>query len=320
MKTTVVIPNYNGKDYLKDCLDSLKLCQPNDFEIIVVDDCSSDGSADMIRNEYPYVKLFVHEQNGGFAASVNTGIRASVSDYVLLLNNDTKVDPFFVKKLEEAIERNDRIFSVSARMMHMDDPDIVDGAGDFYCALGWAFAHNKDVRYTGKDRPREVFSACAGAAIYRRDTLNKLGLFDERHFAYLEDVDIGYRARIYGYINMYEPEAVCLHVGSASSGSRYNEFKIKLSSRNSTYIICKNMPILQQLINLPFFVAGFGIKFLFFAAKGYGLIYLKGLFEGIGMGYGAEGRKHRVHAGIRHLTDHIRIQLQLWTNISRLVL
>ncbi|MCR5398507.1 MAG: glycosyltransferase family 2 protein [Lachnospiraceae bacterium] len=316
-KTTVVIPNYNGMKYLKDCLDSLKLCQPQDFKVVVSDDGSTDGSIELLRNEYQWVRLLTSEKNTGFAAAVNRGIKASETDYCLLLNNDTRVEPDFVAALQRAIEADEKIFSVSAKMVRMDDPDKIDGAGDYYCALGWAFACGTDKKASDYNKPREIFSACGGASIYRRDVLIDIGLFDEEHFAYLEDVDVGYRARIKGYINMYEPSAVCLHAGSGFSGSRYNEFKLNFSSRNNIYIICKNMPLLQQLINLPFLMAGFFLKFLFFTKKGFGFKYLKGLFRGLKLGYSRIGRVKKVRFSFKNLPSYIKIQLELWANIIR---
>lgn len=317
MDTTVIIPNYNGMKYIGACLDSLRASDDRDCKIIVVDDGSSDGSAEFIRSSYPEIHLIVHESNRGFAASVNTGIRAADTPYVLLLNNDTVVRDHFVSNLERVISADRSLFSVNAKMLKMDDPDVLDGAGDQYCALGWAFACGKDRKADGFDKSRDIFSACAGAAIYRRDILIELGLFDERHFAYLEDVDIGYRARIAGYKSLYAPDAIVLHAGSGSSGSRYNEFKVSLSSRNSTYLICKNMPLLQQILNLPFLMAGFGIKIIFFAIKGYGGTYIKGIFRGISMGYDRDGRAKRVRFKLRNLGNYISIQLQLWVNILR---
>ncbi len=316
-KTTVVIPNYNGIEYIKDCLDSLKLCAPADFDIIVADDGSTDGSDDIVKNEYPEVILLHSDTNTGFAATVNRGIRKADSEYVLLLNNDTKVAPDFVHNLESTIESDERIFSVSAKMLCMNDPDILDGAGDYYCALGWAYAYGKGKKADDLNKRRRIFSSCGGAAIYRRNALIELGLFDEEHFAYLEDIDVGYRSRLSGYINVFEPSAVCLHAGSGFSGSRYNEFKTRLSSRNNTYLIVKNMPVVQQIINLPFFMIGFFVKWLFFVKKGMGGLYLKGLFYGIALGYGDTGRKHKVRFRLTRLPFYIMVQIELWANMIR---
>lgn len=318
MNTTVIIPNYNGRAYLKECLLSLQKCEPFDFEILVVDNGSTDGSINLLKEEFPAVRYIPLQENTGFAPAVNTGLRSIKTKYALLLNNDTKVAPDFVKTLETAMEKEKKAFSVSAKMVSMHEPSIIDGAGDLYCALGWAFAlgkgKNTDNCY---QKYAEIFSACAGAAIYRMDYLKCVGFFDENHFAYLEDIDLGYRAAIYGYHNYYEPKAVCYHAGSGFSGSRYNEFKVNLSSRNSIYLIYKNMPVLQLILNLPFLLAGFLIKILFFIKKGYGKTYCKGLLAGIRLSMSPKGREHKVKFQISHLGHYCKIQILLWINTIR---
>ncbi len=322
IKTTVVIPNYNGIQYIDACLESLYKAMDDEyqFKIIVVDNGSTDKSREVVRDKYPQVSLIDLGENTGFAYAVNRGIEAADTEYVLLLNNDVVVDECMVQFLEDAMGDESEAFSINSLMLSMSNPEIVDGAGDYYCALGWAFAYGKDKKELKIKRGlhrRELFSCCGGASIYRKRIFGEIGLFDEEHFAYLEDVDIGYRARLAGYKNLLEVVAVCWHAGSGSSGSRYNEFKIKLSSRNSTYLIRKNMPLLQRIINLPLFMIGFGIKILFFAKKGYGKLYLNGLFEGIRLSKSEKGRKHIVHFEFKKLSNYVRIQLELWGNIFR---
>ena len=130
-------------------------------------------------------------------------------------------------------------------------------------------------------RSSRVFSACAGAAIYRREVFEEIGYFDEMHFAYLEDIDVGYRARIAGYDNIYCPAALVWHVGSGTSGSKYNSFKVKLAARNNVYLNYKNMPCLQLIINAIPIAAGIFVKYSFFRKSGFGKDYLEGLKEGI---------------------------------------
>ena len=158
-----------------------------------------------------------------------------------------------------------------------------------------------------------MFSACAGAAIYRRAAFDEIGMFDEAHFAYLEDVDVSWRARIYGLRNMYVPAAVVRHVGSATSGSVYNEFKVRHASRNSIYLIYKNMPVLQILWNLPFLIPGFLIKMLFFVKKGYGKEYITGLAKGFALCR----RDKKVQFCWKHLGSYLKIQWELWVNVIR---
>ena len=318
MKTTVIIPNYNGKEYLKQCLLSLSKCIPSDFHTIVVDNGSTDGSEELLKSEFSHIDTIFLEENTGFAPAVNRGLEKTETKYALLLNNDTTVEPDFVKKMEDAMEAHTKVFSVSAKMLMMQDKSLLDGAGDLYCALGWAFALGKgkkaDRYYT---KPAKIFSSCGGAVIYSMEALQKIGLFDENHFAYLEDVDIGYRARIAGYRNWYEPAAIVYHAGSGFSGSRYNEFKIKLSSRNSIYLILKNMPVLQIIINLPFLLLGFLTKIAFFVKKGYGHTYCRGLCEGFRLYFSKDGKKHRVRFSMKNLKNYLIIECELLYNILR---
>lgn len=341
MKTTIIIPNYNGIEYLQACIESLRVCRASygletdlyeetaleyavmtsesdsidqPFSILVVDNGSTDGSVEWLRKQ-PDINHIALPTNTGFAAAVNRGIEAATTPYVFLLNNDTTVRAGAVEALEGRMDSDESIFSVSARMVVMQNPDIMDGAGDYYCALGWAYAYGKGGDTERYSKVRRIFSACAGAAIYRRDILRSIGMFDENHFAYLEDVDVGYRGRLYGYVNLYEPKAIVLHAGSGFSGSRYNEFKVSLSSRNSIYIIWKNMPVWQIVLNLPLFIIGFGIKICFFVLKGLGGTYIHGLSEGFKMCRQHPERRVRFsRSGFRRIWS---IQLELWANTVR---
>lgn len=315
IETTVIIPNINGMKYLQACLDSLYACEKQSFPVIVVDNGSTDGSVELIRQQFPRTELICFPENRGFCEAVNAGILAAKTPYVILLNNDMTVAPGFVSYLTESVKSDAGFFSLGAKILSMQHPELIDDAGDYYCALGWAFARGKGKSAQRYQRPCEVFAACAGAAIYRRDLLCELGLFDEAHFAYLEDMDIGYRAKLSGYRNRFEPRAQVYHAGSATSGSRYNEFKVRLSARNSVYLIGKNMPALQILLNLPFLLLGFSIKYLFFVQKGFGRLYLKGLWKGVQLSLSAEGRKRRVTFRPCHILRCLRIEGELLYNL-----
>lgn len=326
-EVTVVIPNYNGMKYLPDCLKALEYQRaannesenPN-FKVLVVDNGSTDGSVQELKENWSWVETIFLSENTGFCHAVNVGIEKAQTPYIILLNNDTKVAPGFVKNLYEAIKKDERIFSVSSKMLMWDRPQLVDDAGDRYCVLGWAFARGNGKNATDYNTPVEVFSACGGASIYRKEILDKIGLFDEEHFAYMEDLDIGYRARIFGYRNFYEPGAEVLHFGSASTGSRYNERKTTLASANNIYVVFKNMPLLQLIWNLPFLMLGFLVKFLFFCKKGMGVLYLKGLCQGIKRSCSAVGRKNHVKFRWKHLKNYLMIQWQLYVNTFRILM
>lgn len=310
---TIVIPNLNGKKFLKNCLDSLMDQSRQDFSIIFIDNGSEDGSAEYVESHYPEVKVCRNEKNMGFCRAVNQGILMSRTPYVILLNNDTVCESSFVEELIGAIEKREDAFACAPMMLQMSDPERMDDGGDYYCALGWAYAYGKGKEARNYVKEREIFSACAGASIYRRKIFDEIGLFDEVHFAYLEDIDIAYRARIAGYRNYYIPSARVRHAGSATTGSVYNEFKIRYSSRNSIYLIYKNMPWLQILLNLPLLAAGFFIKTLFFGRKGYFREYVTGL----GKGAALCRRERKFPFRRKNLKNYVRIQWELWINIFR---
>lgn len=320
-RTTVVIPNFNGIGFIGKCLESL-LAQDipsSEYHIIVVDNGSTDGSRQLVEEAFPQVSLIALAENTGFCHAVNVGICEAGSPYVILLNNDTKVHPHFVGALCDALDARPEAFAVSARMRMWDRPDVMDDAGDRYCALGWAYARGKGQPASRYDAPGEVFSACGGAAIYRKSILNRIGLFDEAHFAYLEDLDIGWRARIQGWRNYYEPRAEVVHYGSASTGARYNARKTELAAANSIYVIAKNMPVLQWIWNLPFLLPGFLVKFLFFCRKRMGILYLKGIREGFGKALSARGRERKIPFRWKNLGNYLAIQGQLYVNTLRLI-
>lgn len=312
LEVTVIIPNYNGRRLLENCIKSLEQQTFLDFQLLVVDNGSSDGSTE-VTSEILAMEMIALSQNTGFCGAVNEGIRHTKTPYFILLNNDTEAAPAFVESLLTGICTSEDIFSCGAMMLDYQNRECIDNAGDYYTALGWAIARAKGKSSRKYERACEVFSCCGGAAIYRTDAVRTIGFFDENHFAYLEDVDMGYRARIYGYRNCYVPEAKVYHVGSATTGARYNEKKVFLAARNSMYLIYKNMPMLQLLLNLPLLLAGMLVKCLFFVRKGFAGDYMKGICAGIKGAY----RCKKVPFQLRHLKNYCKIQWELWSNIVR---
>ncbi|MDB0439179.1 glycosyltransferase family 2 protein [Clostridioides difficile] len=276
----IVIPNYNASCYLKNCIDSVLSQTYNDFRIIVIDNNSEDDSYEWLK-EHKNILYKKLDKNYGFSVAVNEGIKLSNSEYVILLNNDTEVKKDWIENLIKTIESNENIFSASSKMIRYYEREIIDDAGDEYNLIGWTLKRGDGKSIKKFNKNKIVFSSCAGAAIYRRSILDEIGYFDEKFFAYMEDIDISYRARIYGYTNIYCSDAIVYHIGSGTTGSRYNDFKVRLSARNNVYLIYKNMPFLQILINIPFLLTGFLIKYIFFITKGYGNSYKKGFKEGI---------------------------------------
>lgn len=326
-RTTVVIPSYNGLRFLAPCMTALGWQSTADFETAVIDNGSSDGSTawlrDWERQDPARRHLICLPGNLGFSAAVNAGIRYAAkagSDYVILLNNDTKVHPDFVENLVKRmdLDKEKRIFALSSRMVKMADPSVMDDAGDQYTILGWQFQRGLDEPARDYNTPSRVFSACAGAAIYRTEAFAVTGMFDEKHFAYLEDMDISFRANLYGYRIYYEPSAVCEHVGSGTSGSKYNSFKVKLSARNSLYLLYKNLPLWMLILNLPALCCGFLIKQLYFLRKGFGSDYFCGLCEAFRTFHTLKRARTAEVPLLRFLTIELRMLSAACEYLSRL--
>lgn len=281
MNVSIVIPNYNGENYILDCIASIYDQISYKRSIIVIDNHSKDNSIALIQAKFPEITLIANSENVGFAAAVNQGIKVSETKYVILLNNDAFARQGFVRELHNCIESDPKIFSVSAKMLRFSQPGLIDDAGDELTLLGWAYKNGDGNLSEAHNKQRTIFSACAGAAIYRREAFEQIGYFDESFFAYLEDVDIGFRANLYGYRNVFCPTAKVEHIGSATTGSKYNDFKVKISARNNVWLLVKNLPFVLLIMNSVFITVGFLIKVLFFMVKGFGKSYLSGVIEGI---------------------------------------
>ncbi|RGR68786.1 glycosyltransferase family 2 protein [Roseburia inulinivorans] len=313
-EVTIIIPNYNGKSLLENCFRTLEHQSYKDFKVLVVDNGSTDGSTD-IKSDVLDVEWIALNENLGFCGAVNLAVQKTGTPYVILLNNDTETDKYFVEWLLRGIKKSDHIFSCGAQMIDYKNHEILDNAGDLYTAMGWAVARGKGRPCKDYETSKRVFSCCAGAAIYRMDIMRKIGGLDEKHFAYLEDVDLGYRARIAGFENWYIPEAKVYHVGSATTGTRYNKKKVFLAARNTIFVIYKNMPVLQLALNVPFIFIGMFIKTLFFVRKGFGEDYCKGILEGI-----CDCKKcWKVKFRMKNLSNYFKIQLELWCNLVRII-
>ena len=285
-KILVIIPHYDKLILLKECLYHLEQQSLNNFDVLIVDNGSTDGSAEYIydfcHKNKNYHSILLNE-NTGFAYAVNRGFEFSIKEgyqYSILLNNDAYVELDFIKELLYSIKQDSNTFAVSSMMINYHNKDLVDSFGDFYTILGWGFQGHIGEKVESIRKNEYCFSACGGASIYSNSILSKIGFLDENFFAYLEDIDLSYRAKLYGYNIRNCFTAKCYHLGSATSGSKYNEFKVRTSARNSIFLIYKNMPYLQILLNIfPLFV-GIMTKQIFFATRGFGLDYFFGIYDG----------------------------------------
>lgn len=334
MKIAVIIPNYNGLKFMDPCMSALMKQTYRDFRVIVVDNGSSDGSRGLLK-EYEKrgeADIIFLSENTGFSGAVNRGIAAAAAlgaEYTVLLNNDTEAESEYLSSMVELMEQpgNENVGAISPLMITMSDRSVIDSAGDGYALCGWAFQ-----RGTGRksvlhkfDHVTEVFSACAGAAMYRTSALmdianlEKCGstdekwFFDPAHFAYLEDVDVSMRLRIAGYRILYDPFSRVYHYGSGTSGSKYNDFKVRLAARNNVWLNYKNMPLLMLFANLPFILAGVIVKQLFFMKRGFGKQYFRGFCEGLKGLSKVHGHKVRFRSG--NIPHYISMEVRMITDM-----
>lgn len=284
MKATIVIPNLNGAGWLRDSIESIWAQTEQDFELIVVDNASTDESLAIARSYVGRERytLIENDHNTGFSAAVNQGIRAAKGEYVVMFNNDAFAEPDWLAELIAAAEQDERIFAVQSLMIRHFERDIADDAGDYVTLFGWACKRGDGFPWRRYQKPQRIFSACGGASLYRKKILDEIGWFDELFFAYFEDVDLSWRANSLGYKNWYCPSSKCYHICGATTGAvRYNDFKSVQSGRNSILLPYKNMPLLMLLINLPFLVFGYLLKIVMFGLKGFWTPYWKGAKEAL---------------------------------------
>ena len=238
-RVAVVIPNWDGRAWLAACLDSLDAQTRPADEVIVVDNGSTDGSAELARD-----RLIALDENLGFAVACNRGVAAADADYVALINNDVVLAPDWIEQMTLALDAHPEAASVACKMVDYDDPSLIYDAGDVLRRDGAADQRGRFLPDDGRwDEPGEVWAACAGAALYRRDAFLAAGGFDERFFAYLEDIDLGLKLRLAGYTCRYEPRAVARHAGGGSSARLGSGAVPALVERNTLLIVAKAFPL-----------------------------------------------------------------------------
>lgn len=246
VKVAVIVLNWNGKEFLKTCLDSLQTQTFRNFKVILVDNGSSDNSAEFVRDNYPDVEVIAINKNCGFAKGNNIGIQAALKDddvkYIALLSNDTKVEPDWLKELVKVAELDKQVGSCQPKMLSTGNPKIIDALGIAINKNGAAIQVGYGTEDTGQhNQVKEIFGPCAGSVLYKREMLMHVGLFDEDFFIYYEDVDLALRARLAGWRSMYVPKAVVYHEHSVAYG-KASPVKMYFLGRNQYYYTIKNLP------------------------------------------------------------------------------
>ena len=316
MKASVIIPNLNGKGWLGDSIESILAQTEQDFELIVVDNGSTDESLEMARRYRgrPRYTLIENAENTGFSHAVNQGIRIAQGEYVALFNNDAFADPDWLAQLIAAAEADPGIFAVQSLMIRHFERELADDAGDYVNILGFAAKTGDGRRASRYTRQKRIFSACGGAALYRKRILDEIGLFDENFFAYFEDVDLSWRADNAGYKCVLCPAARCYHICGATTGAvKYNGFKSIQSGRNSLLLPWKNQPLLMLLLNLLPMGLGYLLKRYKFHRQGFGREWDQGYHEAIALL--KAGRIEKRPFRWRDLPHYILVELWLIWNL-----
>lgn len=238
---SVVVPNWNGRRWLSACLGALRAQRLSPAEVIVVDNGSDDGSVEYLRAEHPNVVLLELGLNSGFAHAANRGLRAARHDLIALINTDVVLEPDWLARTVSALDADPATASVACKMLELADRRVIYDAGDLLRRDGACIQRGRRCRDDGSwEAPGEVFGACAGAALYRRDAVLAVGGFDERYFAYLEDVDLALALRLAGWRCRYEP-AVALHAGEGSSHQLTGGHHYYVQ-RNTLLLVAKAFP------------------------------------------------------------------------------
>lgn len=240
-RVSVVIPTFNQERLLAACLESLRVQTFRDFEVIVVDDASTDHTRAMLAAQFPEVQVCGQPVNGGFCHTVNTGIGLAGGELVVLLNDDMTLDSPFLEALVAAADAHPEYALFAPLILWRDEPSVIYGAGDIQCASGRPESLGFRTPVEGFRFEEEVFGVCAGAAMYRAEVFDRIGLFDAKYRVYFSDSDLSFRARLAGYRARFVRDAVARHVGSASLSGRTLS-RTRQCYVNHLMLLVKNMP------------------------------------------------------------------------------
>tara|TARA_B100000678_G_scaffold291565_1_gene309283 strand:- start:7158 stop:8165 length:1008 start_codon:yes stop_codon:yes gene_type:complete len=277
---SVIIVNYNGGEYLQKAVDSLAAQTFSEFEVIIVDNASSDGSMDVLDvSALELCRVELPGRNTGFAEGNNIGASKAQGEWLALLNADAQASPDWLEKLKAAIETSPDCSMFASTQVFMDDPNILDGAGDGYTAYG--FAWRGCYRRPIEDKPDagETFAPCGASAAIRTRTFLDHGGFDERYFCFMEDVDLAFRLRLAGEYCLFLPDAIVTHKGGGLTGER-SEFAVTHGARNRVWTYWANMPAELIWLTLPGHLLLTAYLLVTYAFRPYGRYVWKGTRDG----------------------------------------
>jgi GT2 family glycosyltransferase len=248
---SVLIVNWNGKKFLNDCLSSLRRQRFRDFETIVVDNGSTDGSTSYVREVFPEVRVVELNYNSGFVVGNNVAYEHASGELIVLLNNDTETHSNWLEEIHQASLSFPDVSTFACKMIHFDRRDRIENCGFNLTTAGLTLDVGRDeLDGTAWIQPRRVFGACGGAVAYRRRMLQEIGFLDEEFFMNYEDVDLSFRAQLRGYQCMLIPSAVVYHHYGATR-KHFPGRQVFYSQRNIEFVYLKNMPLTFVLRSLP---------------------------------------------------------------------
>jgi GT2 family glycosyltransferase len=272
---SVIIPHWNAKHLLETCLSALRHQTFRNFETILVDNGSEDGSPDYVRTSFPEVRLLALPDNRGFTGGVLAGYEQANGELIVLLNNDTEADPRWLEAIHNASRIYPEAGSFASKMMYFDERGRVENCG-FDLGIGGATVDLGRDEPDGPEwgQPRSVFGACGGAATYRRRMLEDIGFLDPEFIMIYEDVDLSFRAQLRGYKCVYVPGAIVYHRYRVTIGEAPSR-QVFYSQRNIEFVFLKNMPLALILRSLPqrlLYEVGAAI---YFSKNGNGTAFLR---------------------------------------------
>lgn len=293
-KASFIIVNWNGQETIAECLDSIFSQTYKNNEIIFIDNNSSDDSLELVKKNYTVDKLIILDRNYGYAEANNLGLKHASGEYIALVNNDTVLKNDWLEKAVAVFRKCEykNLGSVATKIINYHNKNLIDSAGVEYYGFGACWDYKNLLQDSPEvNQRKEVFGACASAALYRKELIDEIGLFDPNYFIYFEDTELAFRLRLFGYNCIYEPKAVSYHYGSRRR-DKSNKFYIDFGRRNIEFLFIKNM---QGTLFTKYFLSHYiyeSALFFFFLFVGKGIPFIKAKIDVLNnLGYLLKERK-----------------------------
>lgn len=267
---SVVVLNWNGKNHLETCLNSLEKVLYRPLEIIVVDNNSTDGSAEMARKHFPKVRIIQNKKNIGYSGGNNIGIKESKGEYVFILNNDTEVDKNFLNPLVSIMNNDATVGCVQPKLLYGINHNLLNAVGSYLTSTGFLYhyGYRKNSKLKQYNIPLLIYSAKGAAMLLRKSALKNVGLFDEDFFIFFEETDLCHRLWLVGYKVMYEPESIVYHFEAVDTGRQMGDYTRNfLSLRNRLCSYLKNLEALNVFKILSILLIIYALSFVYYSLR-----------------------------------------------------